>query len=176
VLTDRFIVVGDFALDLISRLRTARPWQADARTLFMAAVAGDSLATRMDELKRLIRHVSAIGDGSARREGPDWPLWYWTGDWPDLLASPGAATSARRLEPAGTGTTETYILHLARIDGLPGYLIKLAAPLPAEAVVRYEVALKAEGSLATIPDDEVTRVCGQLSGYLGIVLQNWYLF
>lgn len=175
-LADRFIVVEDFAVDLISRLHHAHPWQIAAPSLFMAAVNSESLAARVDELDALIRDVPSSGDGSQRCDGPGWPLWYWTGDWPELLASPGAATSARQLELAGTGTTETYILHFARIEGLPGYLIKLAAPLPAEAVLRYEVALKTGGSLETIAEDEVTRICGQLSGYLAIVLQNWYLF
>lgn len=176
MVVDRFIVVEDFAIDLIAKVRDARVRQGGGRNLFMVAVDALSLADRVEDLDPLIRDVPSAGDKSVRCAGPDWPLWYWNDDWPNLLACPGAATSARRLGIAGTGTEETYVLHVARIDGLPGYLVKLAAPMSADAVLRYEVALKADSLLNTISDDEMERVCGHLSGYLSIVLENWYSF
>lgn len=176
MVVDRFIVVEDFAIGLIAKVRDARVWQGGGKNLFMAAVDSRNLAHRVKDLEPLIRDVPSAGDGSVRCAGPDWPLWYWNDDWPNLLACPGAATAARRLGIAGTGIDETYVLHVARIDGLPGYLIKLAAPMSADAVLRYEVALKVDSRLQTISDDEMERVYGHLSGYLSIVLENWYSF
>lgn len=142
----------------------------------MIAVDSLSLANRVEDLDPLIRDVPSAGDGSTRCAGLDWPLWYWNDDWPNLLSCPGAATSARRVKIDGTGKDETYVLHVARIDGLPGYLIKLAPPMSADAVLRYEVVLKAGARLDTVSDAEVERVCGHLSGYLSIIIENWYRF
>ncbi len=176
MVVDRFIVVENFAIALIARVRDARVWQGSGRNLFMVAVDSQNLANRVEELDGLIRGLPSVGDGSVRRRGPDWPLWYWNDDWPNLLACPGAATSARRLQIAGTGKDETYVLHVARIDGLPGYLIKLAPPMSANAVLEYEVSLNAEGKLDAISDDETDSVCAHLSGYLSIILENWHSF
>lgn len=177
VIADRFIVVEDFALELISMLKsTAIMRDGDRRSLFMAAVHAATLETRLEDLKALLGSLPSVGASLTGWNSADWPLWYWTDDWPTLLSSSGAATGALRLELGGTGLTETYILHVAKMNGVPGYIIKLTAPLPGDAILRYEAALKSGGSLLSMPEEEIKNVTSGLSGYIGIVVENWYVF
>jgi hypothetical protein len=175
-LADRFIVVEDFAIDLVSRLQFAGPPKPRNGSLFMAPANAELLPYYSNKLRPLIGDLPSGGAQSGTQIGFDYPLWYWTGDWPDLLAEPGIATAALRLEPSGTGIKESYILHLARRRDIPGYFFRLTSPLAGDAILRYEVVLKASGSVCSIPDDEMERVFGSLSGYIGIILDNWYVF
>lgn len=175
-LEDRFIVAEDFALELLSRRQITGPRQSRNGGLLMAPADATLLPHYMDRLKGLIDGLPPGGAQADPPSGGDYPLWYWIGDWPELLSMPDICTASHRVEPLGTDKAERYILHLARAETIPGYFFRLTSPLPGGAILRYEDALKVRGALGTIPHDETMHVLKSLTPFIGIILDNWYVF
>lgn len=175
-LADRFIVAEDFAIEILGRLKAARTDRASSASLFMVPADADLLPHYANKLRPLLAGLTPGGDQANVETGSAYPLWYWTDDWLNILSEPGTATAGLRLEPVGTELDEAYILHIARATDVPGYLFRLTSRMVGQDILRFEDTLKAEGRLSAIPEGEAQRVVRGLSGYVRIILENWYVF
>lgn len=174
-IADRFLVAEDFAIAFIGHLQAVRGTRQHNGSLFMAPADAELLPYYTTKLQSVLAGLPSGGAQAAGDAAPDYPMWYWMGDWSDLLR-PGTATWATRFQPTGTGIPESYILHLARKPDAPGYFFRFTSLLPGEAILRYEDALRAGNALGSMPDDEARRILDSLSGHISIIFDNWYVF